>query len=754
MKRIHDVNVDKNEDDENAKKGKYEITGADEFQLEAINSQAKYKLILAGPGSGKTFTLIHCIYKCAQENGGGFTPIMFTTFTKKASNEMIERLKTMAGRDANITCTYGTMHSICFRILKTAKIINDDVTILSSYNQKKIFKELLKSADMNTENDNIKAYIKKYDQISSTINESDDDIIIKYNEEKQKNNTIDFNDILKIFYIHLNEKNKLLIQCISKIKYIFFDEYQDINQIQYEIIKLMCDLLDSHLVAVGDHRQTIYTFRGSDNNIIYSFESDFKSLNRGDVKVCYLNNNYRSTDDIAKTCSKFIKDNNKMMDGESEMIGKGIHHTTTENIYYRSNNIYKLYDKMVNILKDGKFKLSEQVVLCRNKQPLRELGYQLFKNKIPYEESGNTILDKPEIKDFVAFMSFVVNPANMLDLSRILLLLPKIGEKTCKSIIEKISIIQLQQQSTKTTNMTNQQDENPLDWMVDETPTTVSLESVDRTKLTAIIIDILKSDKKTEGLAVELEKMWDTNNDGRLCILKLLLDFFIQDVFLKSAYTQKDPEEVKKMIRKFTTQLKTFIPSKNILQLQDLKDILFELNLFKESGTEYSDTGHIVQEKILLSTIHASKGMEFSRVLLLIPELLNYNDTEEENRIRFVAISRAKYEIVSFEKFSEENKIHDRQLYTWAGDIYCEKHTRVGGIKDTIPPRPLTCEIANCKELVTHKINNYFCYKHFSECTNNFVDYDQMKNQGCQFDLKCAFKGDPLSGYFRIEYLK
>jgi superfamily I DNA/RNA helicase len=772
-----------------------DFDGADEYQRAAIVSKARFKLLLAGPGAGKTFTLILCIWEKAKQSPQGFENVLFTTFTTKAAKEMIDRLRQRAKNqsisvnDVN-RCTYGTLHSICLRILKTCGFITEDYSILTPYNQKKMWKTIfskngglvgkidvskLEIDDGDIEDDEVGveentngsgsgsgvgggvpdsklvAIIQKlYDKWCTKVprKKTNDENLLHlfglYEKYKREENSIDFNDILVLFYKKLTTPESLTVmmeKSLKKIKHIFFDEYQDINQIQYEIMKIMVEATGSSFTAVGDEKQTIYTFRGSDNAIIHNFKNDFVNAyikmggdeNQIEEQVRYysLVNNYRSTPEIADMCFNWYKTESNKILSDKPMIGL---HQCDESkkknwiymIDYRNpkfNTFYKYgqptpentqFRKILEILQDkegkfGKYPLSQQVVMCRNRRPLKQLGYFLFKNNIPYEESGSSIMEKKEIGDLLAIWNFYLNPSSLTNLERIVCLFDGIGDKTAKKITEECFEIKKRCSHTTTEVIPKNSGggggilDNLMSDMM-EAETIDFDESIQNTnEFKEGVIGILtryipKSKKECLSKLIDLLKMiWIENAPPLSFIYNFLINY--ESKIIEMFYPKKDSEEIRrlfyffhysKVLNKSDTkdeisrvQIKKMgedLWSLENRQLLNIKQIVEDINIFKEAGKSYDDEGHLVVDKLLLSTIHAAKGCEFNRIFLLTDSIIDgrisESSLEEEKRISFVAVTRAKEQ--SFILNFNYNGPNGKEQYIKRHEKKClnsEKHT-------------------------------------------------------------------------------
>ena len=718
----------------------------DEYQQAVIKSTEGCILVSASPGSGKTYVMIHKMFALAKTLKQGMGEILFTTFTKKSANELTERLNKLAKAenvDINIQGGLsGTMHSICFRLLKECNYMTADCTILTNYSQKKIFKEIVEAikptdyvlldedekVDKETKTSYINNILKDYDlmctmpiqeyqQVNKIKYNKNKDIMDYYARKKIELNSIDFNDILTLFYNKLLqeyngdiEKKILTKSTLSKIKYIFFDEYQDINNLQYAILKLVIRHNNTHFFCVGDEKQTIYSFRGSNNDIIHNFEADFINYYKpNEVKTYHLIHNYRSTPAITRPCSQFIRKQNPN-NLSKEMIGKNNNQNQIPKLYYSNklsfnDYIEKRNNKIIELLKDKKFNIKEQVILSRKKAPLKILAYTLFKNNIPYEEAGNSIMDKAEIQDLIALWNFIVNPKNYHDLIRILVLLPKIGKKTADELVKKIYDVATTFSKVNTDiNIHKNDNMGPLDWMNENT---IELQNIDfKTDIKEVnkqqIIKTMYNIDKTIVLAKLLDKVWNNDESDKIenkkinnksDIINDTLDFLLNDDFITIAYKTKEPTALKKTINLFVDTLFKIQPNdykrkdklKNI-NIDNLKDVLTNINLYNDLSAVYDETGHKQYEKLSLSTIHAAKGYQWKRIILIDDGFNNVKkydvQDEEEARIIFVALSRAEQEIHIFTKVNElkdkRDCVCDKPVAFVYGELHrCNEHLQI-----------------------------------------------------------------------------
>lgn len=329
----------------------------DKYQLEAINSTDNYILITAGPGAGKTAVLTKRIARLIKEENKNAHNILAITFTKKAANELTERLKKLDIKGVNIH----TFHSLCFKILK--ENIKEDFKIIT--NEEKAL----------------------------------------YKEEELDKNSLSFDDLIeKTLQLFLNNPD-VLKNYQNQFKYIFVDEYQDIDLKQYQLIKL---LTTNSLFAIGDANQAIYAFRGGSSKFFKSFMDDFP-----ESKTITLKNNYRSTSAIVEASNQMIGTsetiaNNKTRNNiilhkanseksEAEFVVSSIERLIGGRSFFSyDSNRAQGYENEQN------FALSDFAVLYRSRSQLNSLKEAFNRISLPYANYSDDLLcNRKEIRDFL-----------------------------------------------------------------------------------------------------------------------------------------------------------------------------------------------------------------------------------------------------------------------------------------------------------------------------------------------------------------
>lgn len=406
-----------------------EIVNLSIKQLEIINGNEDYILVVACPGSGKTHTLISKYINLINNNIIKPSECILITFTKKAGQEMLTRLKKYIDK---LPYHVGTLHSLSYKILefyniyKNKTILDDkDIKILLNeiiYNniEDKLIANLISSKIINIIDQasinipfNLKKVLKK-----NNIDKYHDDIskvLDIYTNLKKEENIIDFNDLMIDLYNFLLSNKS--VEFKKKIKYIFFDEYQDVNNIQNNILLKFAKY--SKLFIVGDDAQSIYSFRGSSVKYILNFDIMF-NINNKTKKIYLLEENYRSTKNIINLCQDIINNNKNQIN--KNIISKK-NDINIKPLIYKFNSKYDEYQWIINDIKNkinNNINYKDIVILARKNILLDEIEFNLINNKIPIIKNiNNSLLNKEYIKDFISLLIFLINPNSSIHKNRI-----------------------------------------------------------------------------------------------------------------------------------------------------------------------------------------------------------------------------------------------------------------------------------------------------------------------------------------------
>ena len=578
-------------------------------QKEALDITDGPLLILAGAGSGKTRVLTEKVASILEKYLAYPEEILAITFTNKAAKEMKDRIYKKVGTDVyNIWIS--TFHSFGLRILRkhySSLGYANNFTIMDSDDSLSIIKKICKSMDLNPKYYNPKLIRNKIssaknemiDEISyGTFAHSEDEkiiheVYIKYQKTLKQNNCMDFDDLL-IQPIHLFSKYPEILKIYQeKFKYVFIDEYQDTNLVQYTLSK-MISAKYKNICVVGDIDQSIYSFRNADYRNIMNFEKDFKNC-----KTILLEQNYRSTKNILDAANNVIKNNVLRKDKNlwtSSEDGEQVK-------YYRAQDEKSealfVVDQIKRIVDNGT-PYNEIAVLYRTNAQSRTIEEALMKSVIPYKIVGSIYFyNRKEIKDLISYLKLIYNEKDDTSLTRIINVPKrKIGLKTIETLQEKA-----------------QNEEKS-------------------------IFEVI-----TSGKELEFKKLIiDFKEKAKELPLTEFVDYVLDHSGIKDEY---DPNILEDEIR-----LENLEEFKSITKTFENEDD-GTLESFIENITLVSDINEHKEDKnqVTLMTVHSAKGLEFDTVFIIgleegifphINSLMSPEELEEERRLCYVAITRAK----------------------------------------------------------------------------------------------------------------
>ena len=393
-------------------------------QKKAIEHGAGPLMVLAGPGSGKTFVITHRIKYLIEGSGISPAHILVVTFSRAAAKEMKDRFEKLQGKSY---VTFGTFHSVFFSILKTAYGFSAE-QIASDELRYTLIKELIKkneivNEDINTLSGNLLNEIAliKQDNINiknyysnSIASDTFKKLYKEYEAELETRNKLDFEDMLSLTYELLSERKDILTAVQNRYQYILVDEFQDINFLQYNIIKLMAGK-KQNITVVGDDDQSIYRFRGARPEIMLGFERDFRNVSK-----VFLDINFRSTTQIVDASTKLISFNSKRFPKTFKANnGSGAPVSVIEfkNPFAEVNSIIKDIKEYIKAEQD----INNIAVLYRTNLSPRLLIERMMKNNIPFtiRDSIPNLFEHWVSKDIISYIKLAINSGNKNDLLRI-----------------------------------------------------------------------------------------------------------------------------------------------------------------------------------------------------------------------------------------------------------------------------------------------------------------------------------------------
>lgn len=609
------------------------LKGMNPRQAEAVQLTEGPLLIMAGAGSGKTRVLTHRIAYLIEEKGVNPWNILAITFTNKAAKEMKERvinLMEAGGEDVWIS----TFHSMCVRILRRDVDhigYSKNFTIIDSSEQLTLMKRVVKEQNIDP---------KKYDPrsilgaISNAKNELltvaaysarqgslFEDIVARcydlYQKELRRNQCLDFDDLIMLT-IRLFQDNPEILQYYQrKFHYIHVDEYQDTNHAQYTLVNLLAAGF-RNLCVVGDADQSIYGWRGADMQNILDFEKDYP-----DAQTILLEQNYRSTKNILSAANQVIGHNQNRKEKK----------LWTENdqgdkiTYYRGDSERDegrfIVSEIQRLQREQQRKYGDFAVLYRTNAQSRVVEETFLKASIPYKMvGGHKFYDRKEIKDILAYLQVIANPADSLSLLRIINV-PKRGVGA--GSIEKL-------QSFAALH----------DFSLLEAGQNVALSS-------------LKG-----KAATEIEKLAQSLADFNQMIPYLSVTELTREVLEKTGYEdelkrQNNLESQNRLenLEEFLSVTMEFDKTYEAQSEEEQEAPEDKLTIFLNDLALLSDVDSYEEEasEVTLMTLHAAKGLEFPVVFLVGMEegvfplsraMMEEAELEEERRLAYVGITRAE----------------------------------------------------------------------------------------------------------------
>ena len=401
-----------------------ELTNYSSNQKKAIEHGAGPLMVLAGPGSGKTFVITHRIKYLIEGPGINPAHILVVTFSRAAAKEMKDRFEKLCKKSP---VTFGTFHSVFFNLLKTAYGFGSE-QIASDELRYTLIKELIKrnsieNEDINTLAGNLlnEIALVKQDNISiknyysnSISSDTFKKIYSDYESELEARGKLDFEDMLSLTYELLSERSDILKAVQNRYRYILVDEFQDINFLQYNIIKLMAGE-KQNITVVGDDDQSIYRFRGARPEIMLGFERDFRN-----VKKVFLDINFRSSTQIVNASTKLISFNSKRFPKTFKAkngYGAPVSLIEFKNPFLEVNSIIK---DIKDYIKSGQ-DINNIAVLYRTNLSPRLLIERLMRNNIPFtiRDAIPNLFDHWVAKDIISYIKLAINMGDKSDLLRI-----------------------------------------------------------------------------------------------------------------------------------------------------------------------------------------------------------------------------------------------------------------------------------------------------------------------------------------------
>ena len=594
-------------------------------QKQAVTTVDGPLLLLAGAGSGKTRALTHRIAYLIGEVGVNPWNILAITFTNKAAEEMRERVDTLVGFGADQVWV-STFHSACMRILRRhidRLGFDNGFTIYDTDDQKVVMKGICKQLNIDTK-------IYKEKALLAAISSAKDKLISvreyeldaandygksvyarvyrEYQETLQKNNALDFDDIIVKTVELFKSCPEVLDSYQERFRYIMVDEYQDTNLAQFELVRLLADK-HRNLCVVGDDDQSIYRFRGANIRNILDFEQYFP-----EAIVIKLEQNYRSTQSILDAANAVIQNNVGRKDKAlwtERQSGSRIHLRQFDNAYEEAE--YIADDVARRVRKEGA-QYKDCAVLYRTNAQARLLEERMIMEGIPYNVVGGTnFYSRMEVKDILAYLKTIDNGRDEVALRRIINV-PKrgIGAATLDKLEDYAQMLDISLYEAM----------KRADDIMGMGKTAAKIRPF------VYLIETLRKQQEEFSVAELIQEIVD----------RIGYDDYLQDYDDESSEDRM--ENVDELITKAVNYQDTH-------EEPNLTEFLEEVALVAEIDNVDSN-----DDRVLLMTLHSAKGLEFPNVYLagmedgLFPSYMTIvsddpEDVEEERRLAYVGITRA-----------------------------------------------------------------------------------------------------------------
>ena len=616
-----------------------------EPQRQAVTSDSKNLLVLAGAGSGKTRVIAHRVAWLIKAGGINPHSILTVTFTNKAAREMRGRIEGIVEQEmGNFWC--GTFHGISHRLLRAhweEAGLRREFAILDSEDQYRVIKRVSKSLGLDDTKwppRQIQWFINKQKdecRRSKDVETADDyfaekmnEVYAAYEELCERESLVDFGELLLRTYLLLKTNENVLDHYKKRFRHILVDEFQDTNEVQYQFLKLLCEG-EGHIMSVGDDDQSIYGWRGAKSENINRFTKDYKN-----TEIIRLEQNYRSTSIILGAANAVIENNQGRMGKELWTEQKEGEPISIYSAYNEDDEARYVVGSIQNWIEQGR-DLSEVAILYRSNAQSRALEEAILREGLAYRIYGGLrFYERAEIKNAMSYLRLVFGREDDAAFERVINIPPRgIGAKT-------LDIIRSRAQKIETSLWKACQDLLETDGL---TP---------------------RASQSVEGFLSDFE---DLEIETKDLPLRDLVDHVIQRSGLIEYHKKEAGEKGRTRVEnlaELVTAASDFEPE----PLDDAEEIplkLFIDHAALDAGeTQASDHESAIQ----LMTLHSAKGLEFPLVFItgfeegLFPHKLSIEEADqlqEERRLCYVGMTRSMERL--FIVHAEMRNLHGTETF-------------------------------------------------------------------------------------------
>ncbi|MDP6960480.1 MAG: UvrD-helicase domain-containing protein [Dehalococcoidia bacterium] len=625
------------------------LFGLSDRQRDAVTHTDGPLLIIAGPGSGKTRVMAHRVAYLIGVTGVSPWKILGVTFTNKAARELLERCERLVGLGSN-ELQVRTFHGFCARVLRSDGEnvgLQSDFTIYDSDDQARVIRRILEDIDIDPKQfpprsvlaviSDAKNNLQSPEQLSKRTETYRDEVMSRiyeaYEAALHRANAVDFDDLLSKTYTLLEGHTEILEKYQQRYEYLLVDEFQDTNPLQFQVARLLA-LKSRNICVVGDPDQSIYSWRHADPSNLTDFQSTFN-----ETKIVTLDQSYRSTQIILEAADSVIGNNDERMEKNLWTENDRGSRITVAEAYNEEEEARLVLQATVELQEKHGIDRNEIAVMYRVNAQSRAFEVTCNREGIPYRLVGGVkFYDRKEVKDILAFLSLIANPAADAALERVInvpargISAKSLTELRRVALVNNVPILDVILDISRVKGG----DEEPAAYGC--TLATRALNSI------ATFGDLITR-------LIEQSMALDTTELIDLAVERTGYGAMLREDKERGEERMENLQELRASAEQFSGsdergQLTDFL--ENVALVSDV------------DGLQGGDDSEIDADAITLITLHQAKGLEYDAVFLvgledgMLPHSRSLEDPaqlEEERRLLYVGMTRARKRLYMFRAF-------------------------------------------------------------------------------------------------------
>ena len=625
------------------------LFGLSDRQRDAVTHSDGPLLIIAGPGSGKTRVMAHRVAYLIGVTGVSPWKILAVTFTNKAARELLERCERLVGLGSN-ELQVRTFHGFCARVLRSDGEnvgLQSDFTIYDSDDQARVIRRILEDIDIDPKQfpprsvlgviSDAKNNLQSPEQLSKRTETYRDEVMSRiyeaYEAALHRANAVDFDDLLSKTYTLLEGHPEILEKYQQRYEYLLVDEFQDTNPLQFQVARLLA-LKSRNICVVGDPDQSIYSWRHADPSNLTDFQSTFN-----ETKIVTLDQSYRSTQIILEAADSVIGNNDERMEKNLWTENDRGSRITVAEAYNEEEEARLVLQATVELQEKHGIDRNEIAVMYRVNAQSRAFEVTCNREGIPYRLVGGVkFYDRKEVKDILAFLSLIANPAADAALERVInvpargISAKSLTELRRVALVNNVPILDVILDISRVKGG----DEEPAAYVC--TLATRALNSI------ATFGDLITR-------LIEQSMALDTTELIDLAVERTGYGAMLREDKERGEERMENLQELRASAEQFSGsdergQLTDFL--ENVALVSDV------------DGLQGGDDSEIDADAITLITLHQAKGLEYDAVFLvgledgMLPHSRSLEDPaqlEEERRLLYVGMTRARKRLYMFRAF-------------------------------------------------------------------------------------------------------